>query len=78
MTDRKTLDELMEGRQLRRMKQEDHFLARQEARAATALRDALPLIGELCREGQTIFYVNAKRGPVEFATRDDAIDYLTI
>jgi hypothetical protein len=76
---RKTIDELMEGRQLRRMKQEDRFLARQEANEAKAEA----LVGELIREGRTIHYVNltTRDGDFtgktkEFAHRYEATDYL--
>lgn len=61
MTPRKTIDELLDGRQLRRMKQEDRFLAKQER----VEREADALIGELCRDGRTVYYVNLK-------TRDGA------
>lgn len=54
MTARKNHEELMEGRQLRRMKEEDRFLARREAIEAKAEA----LVGELCREGRTVYYAN--------------------
>jgi hypothetical protein len=50
---RKSIEELMEGRQLRRMKEEDRFLKKLEKRMA----NAEAMIGELCREGRTVHYV---------------------
>jgi len=44
----------MEARQARRMKAEDRFLGRQEKLEAKAA----PLIGELCREGAEVYYIN--------------------
>lgn len=76
---KKTVDELLEGRQLRRMKEEDRFLGRIERR----VQQADELIGELCREGRTVFYINERRrdgslnGKIrEFAQRFVATDFL--
>lgn len=54
MTARRTIEELLEGRQLRRMKQEDRFIEKMDRQTDTAEA----LIGEVCREGQPVFYIN--------------------
>lgn len=54
MTRRMTFDERMDARQAQRMKAEDKFLAIEERRG----REAEGLVGELCREGSTIYYIN--------------------
>lgn len=50
---RKNAEELMEGRQIRRMKQEERYLAKIEKQ----MKDAEEMIGELCREGKAVYYV---------------------
>jgi len=50
---RKTCEELMEGRQIRRMKQEARFLDKLDRQ----MEHAEEMIGQLCREGKTIYYV---------------------
>lgn len=79
MTKRKTLEELMDGRDIRRGKQEDRFLDKLDRKLAAA--DAF--IGELMREGTTIFYINVRSAAGrltgatrEFAHRAGATDYL--
>lgn len=51
-----------------------------EARALTRLerleQKAAPLIGELCREGQTVYYVNTDGEPREFDMHTKAVDFL--
>lgn len=76
---KKTIDELLEGRQLRRMKEEDRFLDRMDRR----IQSAEKLIGELCRDGRTMFYINERRkdgtlnGRIrEFERRFAATDFL--
>lgn len=56
MTKRMTFDERMDARQAQRMKAEDKFLAIEERRSAAAEA----LVGELCREGETIHYINVR------------------
>lgn len=72
-TPRKSIDELMDGRQLRRMKAEDRFLTRLEKQEAAAEA----LVGELCREGTTVYYINLKTRDGNFTgkTRESASSY---
>lgn len=72
-------DRHLEGRQVRRMKEEDRFLDKLERRE----RAAEQMIGELCREGRTVFYINERSrsgtltGRVrEFGQRWLATDFL--
>lgn len=60
----------LEAKQARRMHAEDRFLTRLEKREAAAEA----LVGELCKEGKTVYYINVlnKKGKytgkiVEFA-----------
>lgn len=75
MTKRLDLDALLDNRQTRRMKEEDRFLARLEKREAAA--DAL--IGELIRDGKTVFYINltTRNGNLTGKTREGARFELT-
>lgn len=66
-------------RDRRRLAAEDRYLARVEKRE----KEAEALVGELCREGTTIFYINvrSKEGRLtgktrEFADQGSAIAYL--
>lgn len=79
MTARKSIDELLDGRERRRMKYEDRFLDKLDRQ----MGKAEALIGKLMREGRTIFYINvqSKTGRLtgavkEFATSGAASDYL--
>jgi hypothetical protein len=74
-----TIEQLLEGRAIRRAKSDDRFLTRLDQRQ----RDAEPLIGELCRQGVPVFYINilSKDGRMtgktrEFATSYGATDFL--
>lgn len=72
MTAKKTYEELMEGWQLRRMKADDRWLAKRERQE----RDAERMIGELCKEGKTVFYVYPVGGKYREGTRSELIDFL--
>lgn len=58
----------IDARQARRMHAEDRYLGRQEKREAAAYQ----MVGELCREGQAVFYINVRnmRGALTGATRE--------
>jgi hypothetical protein len=63
----------------RREKAYDRYLDRREKLEA----EALPLVGELCREGKTLYYINIRKQngtttgkTKEFATTFDSTDYL--
>lgn len=56
MTKRMSDDERMEARDRARGRADDKFLSRDEV----LRRKAEPLVGELCREGVTLFYVNIR------------------
>lgn len=78
-TPRKNVEELLEGRQLRRMKEEDRFVAKLDRQHAACE----PLIGELNREGRTVYYINRldRQGRLtgktaEFPMWGAAADYL--
>lgn len=49
-----SIEARLEGLQIRRMKQEDRFYDKLVA----LTEKAEALIGQLCREGKTIFYIN--------------------
>jgi hypothetical protein len=51
-----TDDRILAARQARRRAAEDRFLSRQERRS----REAEALVGEICRDGQPVFYVNRR------------------
>lgn len=79
MTKPKTLDELFEGREIRRAKQEDRFMAKLDRR----MDAAEALIGHLQGEKGFRYYINirSKTGRLtgaikEFATKLAATDYL--
>ncbi|MBS3648786.1 hypothetical protein KEU06_09230 [Pseudaminobacter sp. 19-2017] len=62
----------LEGRQLRRMKADDRWLARRERLEAKADR----MIGELCRDGKTVHYVFPVGGRYKEGTWGELVDYL--
>ena len=73
------IDRHLDARQSRRMATEARFLDRQDRRE----KEADALVGELCREGRTIFYINvrSKTGKLtgktrEFSKWSDAVGYL--
>ena len=73
----------MDARQNARMKADDKFLTREERRGNEAER----LVGELCREGKTVYYINIAKadGTLTGKTKEfagplgwgQAISYLT-
>jgi hypothetical protein len=67
-----TIEQLLEGRAVRRGKAEDRFLTRLDKRTS----EAAPLIGELCREGLSVFYINilSKDGRMTGKTREFPTD----
>ena len=63
----------LEAKQARRMHAQSRYLARLEKLE----RRAAPLIGELCREGRTVYYVVTARGTVrESASHSELVDYM--
>ena len=70
---KRSCEELMDGRQIRRMKAEDRFLDKMERQE----RAAESLIGELIREGKKIYYVNfGRKNYTENASYFDMVDFL--
>jgi hypothetical protein len=65
-------DQRLEWRQLRRMQAEDRALARIERLEAAAYA----MVGELCREGQQVFYVCPPGGKYREGARADLIAFL--
>lgn len=62
----------LEGRQNRRMAAEDRYLANIERRETAAET----MIGELTREGRTVYYVWPQGGKYREGTRADLIAFL--
>lgn len=56
-------DTELNARHARRLAAEDRYLGRLEK----AEKKAMPLIGELCREGQTVYYVVLRNGKTKEA-----------
>lgn len=72
MTIRRTDEELIEGREIRRCKYEARYVTKLDRQIDAADE----MIGELCREGRQVFYVCAKPGLYREGTRSDLIAYL--
>lgn len=72
MTRRRTDEELFEGRARRRAKEEDRWATRMERRWKVADEQ----IGELCRDGKTVYYVWPKGGKYREGSRSDLWDFL--
>lgn len=72
MTRRKTFEELLEGRASRRAKEEDRWATRMERR----WKEAGEQIGELCRDGKTVFYVYPVGGKYREGSRNELEDFL--
>jgi hypothetical protein len=71
--DMQNIEAQLEARQSRRMASEDRFLAREDRRWSKAE----PMIGELCKEGRTVYYVYPVGGKYkEAATRSELVAYL--
>ncbi|MGN6701472.1 MAG: hypothetical protein ACTHKB_00735 [Burkholderiaceae bacterium] len=66
------LEKQLEARQSRRMASEDRYLARLDKREA----EAETMIGELCREGKTVFYVYPVGGRYREGTRAELVAFL--
>lgn len=62
----------LEAKQARRMHAEDRYLARMEKREAVAAT----MIGELCREGRTVFYVYPAGGKYREGSFGELIAHL--
>ena len=75
MTARKSWDEIMERKHITRMNRDDKTVDKIERLEAKAL----PLIGELCREGKTVYYVNCHplyKGKTREGTQADLLAFL--
>lgn len=74
----RTVDQDMDTKELRRLRAEDRFLTRLEKRE----NDAEALIGELCREGKPVFYINVRKangsltGKTKEGTKSELTAYL--
>jgi len=67
------IDRHLEARHARRLAAEDRYLARRERLEAKAE----PMIGELCREGTTVYYVWPQGGRYrESASETELIEFL--
>lgn len=66
------IERQLEARQSRRMKAQDRYLSRLEAREAAAEQR----IGELCREGRTVYYVWPVGGRYREGSKGDLIRFL--
>jgi len=66
----RTADQESATRELRRLRAEDCTLTRLGKRE----KEVAPLIGELCREGKTVYYINLRRasGAMTGKTKESA------
>ena len=62
----------LEARQTRRMAEESRFLDKLERLTAKAER----MIGELCREGRTVYYVFPEGGKYREGSFGELVDFL--
>ena len=62
----------LDARLSRRMKSDDRYLARRERREEAAEL----MIGELCRDGRTIYYVCPQAGRYREGSRWELVDFL--
>lgn len=70
---RKSFEEILEGKHSRRLKMEHRMLCRQERDEEKAKL----MIGQLCREGKTVWYVYPVGGKYkESMNYYDLVDYL--
>jgi len=67
------IERMLDARQARRMASDDRFLGRIEKRETAAEQ----MIGELCRDGQTVFYIFPIGGKYREGTRGDLVAFLT-
>jgi hypothetical protein len=78
MAARKTMDELMNGREISREKANDRAFDR----LGRQIDEADQMIGELCREGKQVFYINLKTlsgrftGKIKEGSCAELINYL--
>lgn len=78
MTRTRDMDAILDTRQLRRMRAEGRYLDLREKQEAAAER----YIGELCREGKTVYYINLQdragryTGKTKEASWTALVDYL--
>ena len=74
----RTIDQILDTKELRRLRAEDRMLDKLEKRELAAE----PLIGQLCREGVTIYYVNIRNtggkltGKTKEGTHSELVAYL--
>jgi hypothetical protein len=66
------IDQQIDARVSRRFKQEDRFLRQIERRE----NQAEQMIGELCRDGRTVFYVWPVTGKYKEGSRGELVSYL--
>lgn len=71
-TPRKSFDELLEGRHQRRLKHEDRVIARADRPHDAAEK----FIGELVREGRTVYYICPPGGKYREGSRVELIQFL--
>jgi hypothetical protein len=70
---KQSYEAFLDGRELRRFKQEERAVSRLDRQMEKADR----LIGELCREGKPVFYVVRSNGKIrEDANRYALVDFL--
>ena len=67
------IEHQLEARQARRMKAEGRMLDRMERREQAAES----MIGELCRDGQTIYYVWPQGGKYREGSFGELVNFLT-
>jgi hypothetical protein len=66
------IDQQLDAKQSRRMTAQDRYLTRREKREAVAET----MIGELCKEGKTVYYVWPQGGKYREGDRYDLIAFL--
>jgi hypothetical protein len=68
-----SIEKELDAREKRRFKADERAYEKMERQ----MENCEYLIGELCREGKTVFYINTKGGKIkEFVSRVEACDYL--
>jgi hypothetical protein len=69
---KQSYEAFLDGRQSRRMKNEDAAIARGDRQYDAAIN----MIGELCRDGKTVYYVSPAGGRYREGTRVELVDFL--
>lgn len=69
---KQSYEAFLDGRQSRRMKNEDIAIARGDRQYDAAIQ----MIGELCRDGKTVYYVFPVGGRYREGTRADLVNFL--